>query len=186
MQAASFLKARYVLSFVSIRLEFNRKRYSILSLRSISEILQICIKFLQSIFNLCHTEEAGLAHLVPEALSLVTRLTISSAVHTGFRTIELICSFIFFSFLSDSPFILAQSFSCKKLSNQRPTENTVRNTRRTTLYAECGARLNSFYLSKLLCIFPSFFAKNLNKARYNIYGNLLPVFSTEGSRLEEK
>ena len=32
------------------------------------------------------------------------------------------------------------------------------------LYAECGARLNNFYLSKLLCIFPSLFAKNLNKA----------------------
>ena len=47
------------------------------------------------------------------------------------------------------------------------------------LYSECGARLNNFYLSKLLCIFPSLFAKNLNKARYNIYGNLLPVFSTE-------
>ena len=28
--------------------------------------------------------------------------------------------------------------------------------------------------------------QNLNKARYSIYGNLLPVFSTEGSRLEEK
>ena len=30
------------------------------------------------------------------------------------------------------------------------------------------------------------FEKNLNKARYNICGNLLPVFSTEGSRLEDK
>ena len=46
------------------------------------------------------------------------------------------------------------------------------------LYAECGTRLNNYYLSKLLCIFPSLFTKNLNKARYNIYGNLLPVFST--------
>ena len=54
------------------------------------------------------------------------------------------------------------------------------------LYAECGTRLNNFFLSKLLCIFPSLFAKNHNKARYNIYGNLLPVFSTEGSHLEEK
>ena len=47
------------------------------------------------------------------------------------------------------------------------------------LYTECGARLNNPFLSKLLCIFPSLFAKNLNKARYNIYGNLLPVFSTK-------
>ena len=44
------------------------------------------------------------------------------------------------------------------------------------LYAECRARLNNFYLLRLLCTFPSFFAKNLNKAGYNIYGNLLPVF----------
>ena len=28
---------------------------------------------------------------------------------------------------------LAQSFSCKKLSNEKPKVNTVRNTRRTTL-----------------------------------------------------
>ena len=40
------------------------------------------------------------------------------------------------------------------------------------LYAECGARLNNFYLSKLLCIFPSLFTKNLNKAH-------IPVTSTK-------
>ena len=43
----------------------------------------------------------------------------------------------------------------------------IRNIRRIQ-FPECGARLNNFYLSKLLCIFPSLFAKNLNKARYNI------------------
>ena len=32
---------------------------------------------------------------------------------------------------------------------------------------------------------PFSFRKNLNKARYRIYGHLLPVFTTEGSRLEE-
>ena len=32
----------------------------------------------------------------------------------------------------------------------------------------------------------SFRKNNLNKARYNIYGNLLPVFSTEDCPLEEK
>ena len=46
------------------------------------------------------------------------------------------------------------------------------------LYAECGASI----CQRL----PFSFRKTLNKARYNIYGNLLPVFSTEGSRLEEK
>ena len=66
------------------------------SLRSTSEILQICIKFLQWILypllvDLCHTSEAGLANLVPGTLSLVKRLKIRSTVHTRFRTIELIC-----------------------------------------------------------------------------------------------
>ena len=55
------------------------------------------------------------------------------------------------------------------------------------LYADCRARLkHMIYLSKLLCICPSLFETNLNKARYSIYGNPLPVFSTEGSLLEEK
>ena len=31
-----------------------------------------------------------------------------------------------------------------------------------------------------------FSEKNLNKAQNNIYGNLLPVISTEGYRLEKK
>ena len=62
----------------------------------------------------------------------------------------------------------------------------IRNLQEEQLYAECGARVNNFYLSKLLCIFSSLFAKNFNKARYNMYGNPVPVFSTEGSRLEEK
>ena len=33
---------------------------------------------------------------------------------------------------------------------------------------------------------PFSFPKNLNKERYSMYGNLLPVFSTEGFRLEVK
>ena len=33
---------------------------------------------------------------------------------------------------------------------------------------------------------PFSFRKNLSKARHSIYGNLLPGFSTESSRLEEK
>ena len=35
-------------------------------------------------------------------------------------------------------------------------------------------------------VFALLFSKNLKKPRYNIYGNLLPVFSNEVSRLEEK
>ena len=31
------------------------------------------------------------------------------------------------------------------------------------LYAECGTRLNNSYLSKLLCIFPSLFAKKISR-----------------------
>ena len=37
------------------------------------------------------------------------------------------------------------------------------------------------------CVFAFLFLKKkLNKAKYSIYRNRLPVFSTEGSRLEEK
>ena len=46
------------------------------------------------------------------------------------------------------------------------------------------ARWTNIYLSKLLCIFPSLLEKNLNNARYSIHGNLLPVFSTDGSPLD--
>ena len=51
-----------------------------------------------------------------------------------------------------------QGCSCPKklqlqLSDQKHSE-----------YTECEARFSNFYLSKLLCIFPSLFAKNLNKA----------------------
>ena len=35
------------------------------------------------------------------------------------------------------------------------------------LYAECGARLNNFYLSKLLCIFPSLFSQKIS-TKYDI------------------
>ena len=39
---------------------------------------------------------------------------------------------------------------------------------------------------KVTVYLPFSFRKNLNKERYSIYGNLLPVFSTEGFRLEVK
>ena len=54
--------------------------------------------------------------------------------------------------------------------------NTVRNTRTELLYAECGATLKNFYLSKLLCFCSSLFEKNRNNAKYSIYRNRLPVF----------
>ena len=75
--------------------------------------------------------------------------------------------------------ILAQNFSCKKLSNQKPTANTVRNTRRTTL-CWMGARLKNFHSSNLLCICPSLFETYLNKANYIIYEKLLIGFSVAG------
>ena len=38
---------------------------------------------------------------------------------------------------------------------------------------------------KVTVYLPFSFRKNLNKARYSIYRHLLPVSTTEGSRLEE-
>ena len=48
----------------------------------------------------------------------------------------------------------------------------------STTYAECGQdERTSIYQS--YCVFALLFSKkNLNQARYSIYGNLLPVFST--------
>ena len=43
-----------------------------------------------------------------------------------------------------------------------------------------------FINCKVTVYLPFSFGNNLNEARYSIYGNLLPVFSNEGSRLEEK
>ena len=55
--------------------------------------------------------------------------------------------------------ILAQSFSWKKLGNQKPTGNTVCNARRTSWMR---ARWTNIYLSKLLCICPSLFEKKIS------------------------
>ena len=49
--------------------------------------------------------------------------------------------------------ILPQRFSCKNLGNQKPTANTVRSTRRTTLR---WMRAN-FRSSNIFCICPSLF-----------------------------
>ena len=50
--------------------------------------------------------------------------------------------------------------------------------------AECG-KMNEHLFIKVTLYLPfSFRKKNLNKARYSIYGSLLPVFSTEGSPLD--
>ena len=52
------------------------------------------------------------------------------------------------------------------------------------LYTECGQdERTSVYQS--YCVFSLLFRKkNLNNARYSMYGNLLPVFNTEGSPLD--
>ena len=60
--------------------------------------------------------------------------------------------------------ILAQSFSWKKLGNQKPTGNTVCNARRTTL-CWMRARWTNIYLSKLLCICPSLLEKKISTKR---------------------
>ena len=58
-----------------------------------------------------------------------------------------------------------------KLSNQKPTANAVSwsITRRTTLCWVRSHTKRNFYSSNLLCIYPSLFEKNLNRAKYTIY-----------------
>ena len=50
--------------------------------------------------------------------------------------------------------------------------------------AECGKINEHLFIKVTLYLHFSFRKKNLNKARYSIYGNLLPVFRTEGSSLD--
>ena len=54
------------------------------------------------------------------------------------------------------------------------------------LNVECGLRSKNLYSSNLLNISAFLFETNLNKAKYSIYGNPLPVFSVPGSHSEEK
>ena len=54
------------------------------------------------------------------------------------------------------------------------------------LYAECAARLKNFHSSGLLCICPSLFETDLNRAKYSLYEKLLTVFSVAGFCFEEK
>ena len=44
--------------------------------------------------------------------------------------------------------------------------------------------MNEHLFIKVTVYFPFSFGKNLNNARYSIHGNLLPVFSTDGSPLD--
>ena len=53
--------------------------------------------------------------------------------------------------------ILAQSFSCKTLSNQKRTANTVRNTRRATLCRMWARLRTSIYQG--YCVFVPLFSK---------------------------
>ena len=54
------------------------------------------------------------------------------------------------------------------------------------LYAECELRIKNLYSSNLLCICPSLFETNLNKAKYSIHEKLSRVFSVAGYLFEEK
>ena len=54
------------------------------------------------------------------------------------------------------------------------------------LYAECGARIKNFHSSSLLCICPSLFETDLNKAKYSIDEKLSTVFSVAGFCFEVK
>ena len=53
-----------------------------------------------------------------------------------------------------------QRFTGKKLSNRKPTANTVRNTRKKKLYAECGVRLKNFHSSNFLSIWKPIYFGN--------------------------
>ena len=55
---------------------------------------------------------------------------------------------------------------CKKLSNQKPTANTVSFlTKKKQLYTACVLRVKNFYLSNLLSICAFLYEANLNKAK---------------------
>ena len=72
---------------------------------------------------------------------------------------------------------------CKKLNNQKPTANTVRSTR-TTL---CWMRSKIKELIKLFIKVTVFLQLSFRKkSQKSIYRKHLPVFSTGGSRLDEK
>ena len=74
-------------------------------------------------------------------------------------------------------------FSCKKLSNQKHTANTVPNTRRTTFWWMRG-KIKAFLFVKLT-LYLSLFETYLNKTNY--FDKLSRVFSfAAGFRFEEK
>ena len=62
--------------------------------------------------------------------------------------------------------ILAQSFSCNKLGNQKPTASKVRNAEKQ-LYAECGQdERTSIYQS--YCVFALIFSKKKISTKQDI------------------
>ena len=77
----------------------------------------------------------------------------------------------------------SQSFSCKNLGNQKPTANTVRSTRRTTLHWMRGKIKKLSFIKHFLYLSFSFRNSCLNKAKYSmIYEKLSRVFSVAGFR----
>ena len=88
-------------------------------------------------------------------------------------------------YLLSARMILAQSFMVRKwvIRNLRRIQFAIQEE---LLYAEYGATLKNFYLSKLLCFCSSLFETHLNKAKYSIYEKLSTVFKVSCFRFEEK
>ena len=83
-----------------------------------------------------------------------------------------------------------QGYSCPKLQLQE-TELSETYAEYSSQYKKNNFKLNAGkmkdYLFIKVTMYLAFsFRKNLNKAVYGIYEKLLPVFSNEGTRLEEK
>ena len=74
-----------------------------------------------------------------------------------------------------------QGYSCPKLYCKTWTEKSEPTANTEQFYAEYGARLKNFHSSSnVLCICPSLFETNLNKAKYSIYEKLLTVLNVAG------
>ena len=71
--------------------------------------------------------------------------------------------------------ILYPKVYCKKLSNQKHTANTVLTTRGTT-WCWMRGEIKELLFIKVTVYLPFSFRKNLNNAKYSIYGNLLYQF----------
>ena len=83
-----------------------------------------------------------------------------------------------------------QGYSCPKLQLQE-TEKSETYGEYSSQYKKNNfnlnaGKMNDYLFIKVTMYLAFSFRKNLNKAGYSIYEKLLPVFSNEGTRLEEK